>query len=176
MVDLKEAVRAIPDFPKPGIIFRDVTTLMGNSKAFAHSVDLLHDAYKAHELDHIAGIEARGFVFGAALAHRLGKGFVPVRKKGKLPADTISRTYDLEYGQDTLEIHKDAITAGQRILMIDDLLATGGTALAAIDLVRQAGGEIVGAAFVVDLPELGGRRRLEEQGIAVLTLMEFEGH
>ncbi|WP_370334897.1 adenine phosphoribosyltransferase [Parvularcula marina] len=176
MVDLKAAVRAIPDFPKPGIVFRDVTTLMGDPLAFSETIDLLCDAYKAHEIDQIAGIEARGFVFGAALAHRLGIGFVPVRKKGKLPGDTYSQTYDLEYGQDTLEMHKDALTQGQRVLMIDDLLATGGTALAALDLVEKAGGKVVGAAFVVDLPELGGRKKLEARGLDVLTLIEFEGH
>ena len=176
MTDIKAAVRAIPDFPKPGIIFRDVTTLMGDPKAFGHAIDLLHDAYKAHNIEQVAGIEARGFVFGAALAHRLGAGFVPIRKAGKLPHDTLSRSYALEYGEDTLEMHRDALIKGHRVLMIDDLMATGGTALAALDLIEEAGAEVVGAAFVIDLPELGGRKRLVERGIDVLTLMEFEGH
>lgn len=176
MVDIKAAVRAIPDFPKPGIVFRDVSTLMGNAEAFTEVSNRLYEAYKGEKIDQVAGIEARGFVFGAVLADRLGTGFTPMRKKGKLPAHTYSTTYDLEYGQDTLEMHRDALGQGHRILLIDDLLATGGTAVAALDLVKQAGGVVVGAAFVVDLPELGGRKRLEEKGVDVLTLMEFEGH
>lgn len=176
MTDIKAAIRAIPDFPKPGIIFRDVTTLMGNPEAFRQTLDLLVEAYQGQKIDQIAGIEARGFVFGAALADRLGVGFVPVRKAGKLPAETLSRTYALEYGEDTLEMHRDALLDHHRVLMIDDLLATGGTALAALDLIEEAGAEVVGAAFVIDLPELGGKQKLEARGLDVLTLIEFEGH
>lgn len=176
MVDIKAAIRAIPDFPKPGIIFRDVTTLMGDPQAFAATVDELFHLYKDERIDHVAGIEARGFVFGSALAYRLGAGFLPLRKKGKLPGETISRSYALEYGEDVLELHKDAINSTQRILIIDDLLATGGTATAAIELIESAGAEIHAAAFVVDLPQLGGRQKLEAKGVTVHTLVEFEGH
>ncbi len=175
-MDVKSIIRTIPDYPKPGIMFRDVTTLMGHPQAFAHVIKLFVEAYKASSIDKVAGIEARGFVFGAALAQTLGTGFVPIRKKGKLPGDTYSRTYELEYGQDTLEIHKDAVTTGERVLLIDDLLATGGTALAAMALLEEAGAAPAGAAFVVDLPELGGKKRLTDAGADVLTLIEFEGH
>jgi adenine phosphoribosyltransferase len=175
-MDLKQTIRGIPDHPKPGILFRDVTTLMGNPGAFVHAIDLLAEAYKSRDIDKVAGIEARGFIFGAALADRLRTGFVPVRKAGKLPADTYEQSYDLEYGQDTLEIHKDSIEPGTRVLVVDDLLATGGTALAAIELLRKAGAEIVAGAFIVDLPELKGRERIEAAGYEVMTLVEFEGH
>ena len=170
MVDLKAAVRAIPDFPKPGIIFRDVTTLMGNPEAFAAVTDQLYEAYKDQDIHHVAGIEARGFVFGAALAYRLGAGFVPLRKKGKLPADVIARTYALEYGEDTLEMHRDALRGDHRVLMIDDLLATGGTAEAALKLCRRVGGEPVAAAFVIELAFLDGRNRLDVPTHALLTV------
>ncbi|MEM9420942.1 MAG: adenine phosphoribosyltransferase [Pseudomonadota bacterium] len=175
-MDVKSIIRTIPDYPKPGIMFRDVTTLMGHPKAFAHVTRLLAEAYKSSGIDKVAGIEARGFVFGAALAQVFEVGFIPVRKKGKLPGDTFSRTYQLEYGEDTLEIHVDAVTPGERVLLIDDLLATGGTALAALELLVEAGAKTAGAAFIVDLPELGGKKRLNEAGAEVLTLIEFEGH
>lgn len=175
-MDLKASVRAIPDFPKPGIIFRDVTTLMGDGAAFAQSIDLLVAANASRQIDAVAGIEARGFVFGAALAHRLGCGFVPVRKTGKLPAPVHRQSYLLEYGEDTLEVHQDALRANDRTLLVDDLLATGGTAAAAVDLLRAAGAVIVGSAFVIELPELGGRAVLEAKGVEVLALIQFEGH
>lgn len=175
-MDLKSTIRAIPDYPKPGIIFRDVTTLMGHSGAFTHALDLLTEAYKARSMNKIAGIEARGFIFGAALADRLGIGFVPVRKLGKLPHETYTREYQLEYGQDTLEVHKDAVTDGETVLIVDDLLATGGTAVAAVELMRAAGAHVTDAAFVVELPELGGRAKLDEHGITTMALTTFEGH
>nr|WP_031554613.1 adenine phosphoribosyltransferase [Parvularcula oceani] len=174
-MDLKSIIRAIPDHPAPGIVFRDITTLMRDPKAFAHSVDLLAEAFKAQEVDKVAGIEARGFIFGAALADRLGAGFVPVRKLGKLPAATLRRSYTLEYGEDTLEMHDDAVADGERVLLVDDLIATGGTALAAAELVEEAGGALVACAFVIDLPALGGAERLRARGHDVLSLMHFEG-
>lgn len=175
-MNLKDAIRTIPDFPKKGIMFRDVTTLMTNRRAFAESVIRMSAPYQEMMIDNIVGIEARGFIFGAAVAYELNAGFVPVRKKGKLPFDTYEQDYELEYGTDTLELHADAIRGQEKILIIDDLLATGGTAEATIKLLRQAGANVVGAAFVVDLPELGGRKRIEALGIPVLTLVEFEGH
>ena len=174
-MDLASAVRAIPDHPKPGIVFRDVTPLMGDPVAFEHTIRLLAEAFKTRGVDKVAGIEARGFVFGAALADRLNAGFVPIRKLGKLPAETIRRSYTLEYGEDTLEVHKDALTAGQRVLLIDDLLATGGTAAAGLELLRAVSGELVAAAFVIELLGLPGRATLEAMGAEVFALMTFEG-
>ncbi len=176
MDDLKGLIRTIPDHPKPGIQFRDVTTLLGDAQGFKAAIARLAGPYRAEPVDAVAGIEARGFILGGAVADRLGCGFIPIRKKGKLPWKTLSETYTLEYGTDTVEIHDDAIRAGMRVLLVDDLIATGGTAAAAATLVRRAGGRIVGAAFVIDLPELGGRARLEASGIACHTLMAFEGH
>lgn len=174
--DLKSLVRTIPDFPKPGIQFRDVTTLFADPDGMAGSVRALADAAADYQrIDVVAGIEARGFILGAALAIELGVGFVPVRKKGKLPGETISEEYELEYGTDILEIHKDAIKPGARVLIIDDLIATGGTALAAHKLIKRAGGEIPAAMFVIDLPDLGGADRLRDAGLAVSVLMDFEG-
>ena len=170
---LEQSIRNIPDFPKPGILFRDVTTLIKNKAAFKKSVDLLAKKYKNMKIDKVVGVEARGFIFGAALAHKIGAGFVPVRKKGKLPHKTISATYQLEYGTDTLEIHKDALTPGEKILIIDDLLATGGTAMAAIDLIKQLGGTIKGIGFVIELVGLGGKDKLK--GYPVYSLVKFEG-
>lgn len=175
-MNLKDTIRTIPDFPKPGIMFRDITTLMTNRAAFAESVRLLAAPYRDKGIDNVAGIEARGFVFGAAVALELGAGFVPVRKKGKLPFDTYEQDYELEYGTDTLEIHADSIRGQEKILLIDDLIATGGTAEAAVHLLRQAGSDVVGAAFVIDLPELGGLARIVKMGIPVTALLEFEGH
>ena len=171
---LKSRIRTIPDFPKPGIQFRDITTLLKDPFGFRKLVDDLVQPFAGKRVDAVAGIEARGFIIGGAVAHQLSTGFIPVRKKGKLPWDTIGQDYELEYGTDRVEIHRDAVGEGETVLIVDDLLATGGTALATLDLLRQAGAAIVGCSFVVDLPDLGGRKRLEEQGVSVLTLVEFE--
>lgn len=175
-MNLKDTIRTIPDFPKPGIMFRDITTLMTNRRALAEAVIKLSAPYQDSLVDNVAGIEARGFVFGAATAYELNAGFVPIRKKGKLPFKTYEQPYDLEYGTDVLEMHADAIRGQEKVLLVDDLIATGGTAEAAIKVLRQAGANVIGAAFVVDLPELGGRKRIEALGIPVMTLVEFEGH
>lgn len=172
---LKERIRTIPDFPKPGIQFRDVTTLLGDGPGFRAAVDRLVDIHSDGRVDKVAGIEARGFILGGAIAHQLQCGFVPVRKKGKLPWHTLAEEYALEYGTDTLEIHEDAIAAGEHVLIVDDLIATGGTAEAAIKLVERAGGTVVACSFVIDLPDLGGRKKLEALGKEVITLVEFEG-
>ena len=175
-VDIKSLIRTIPDYPKPGILFRDITTLIADPAGLRAAVDGLVWPFLTAGIDHVAGIEARGFILGGAVAHELGRGFVPIRKKGKLPWKTIGQEYSLEYGVDTIEIHADAIGKGDRVLLIDDLVATGGTAEAAIALIRRSGGAIVAAAFVVDLPGLGGAARLRAAGVAVYTLVEFEGH
>ena len=172
---LKAKIRTIPNWPKPGIMFRDITTLIQDSDGFKHMLDLLYERYKNFPIGKVAGIEARGFIIGAALADRLGVGFVPVRKKGKLPAETIQEEYEKEYGPDIIEIHKDAIVPNERILLIDDLVATGGTALAACKLIKKAGGDIVECGFVVDLPELGGSKKIEDAGFKTFHLVEFEG-
>ena len=168
-------IRTIPDYPKPGIMFRDVTTLLKDPVGLRITVNELVNRYSGMKIDKVAGIEARGFILGAPLAYMLGVGFVPIRKKGKLPAETVSQEYALEYGTDVIEIHKDAIAEGDRVLLVDDLIATGGTAEAAIALIQILGGDIVECSFVVDLPELGGRQRLESLGQKVFTLCEFEG-
>jgi len=173
---LEQAIRAIPDYPKDGIIFRDVTTLLGDASAFRRSVDELVHPYSGSQIDYVAGIEARGFILGGAMAHQLSCGFIPIRKKGKLPSDSISIEYDLEYGQDELEIHRDAFKSGSRVLMVDDLIATGGTAIASVNLLRELQASIVGSCFVIDLPALGGRKKLNKMGVAVRTLVEFDGH
>ena len=175
-MDLKGLIRTIPDYPKPGILFRDVTTLMADAQGFKAAIARLAEPYRTEPIDLVAGIEARGFITAGAIADRLGCGFVPVRKKGKLPWKTIAQDYALEYGTGVLEMHVDALARGRRVLIVDDLIATGGTAEAAAKLIRQLGGEIVGAAFLVDLPELGGTRLLEKHGIRVHALMAFEGH
>ena len=175
-MDLRAAIRTIPDYPKPGIQFRDITTLLADARAFRQAVDELVQPFAGLKIDKVAGIEARGFILGGAVAHQLSAGFVPLRKQGKLPHRTRAVAYALEYGSDTLEIHLDAFQAGERIMLVDDLIATGGTALAAIDLLRQGGAEIVAAAFVVDLPDLGGAARLAAAGVPVSTLFEFSGH
>jgi adenine phosphoribosyltransferase len=175
-MDIKSIIRTIPDYPKPGIMFRDVTTLFGNARAFRTTVDLLVQPYAGTRIDKVVGIEARGFILAGAVAHQLSVGFVPVRKKGKLPWKTVSETYDLEYGTDTVEIHADAVQPGETVLLVDDLIATGGTAEAAIKLVEKVGGKVVGCSFIIDLPELKGRKRLEKLGKKVLSLVEFEGH
>ncbi|MBI4993208.1 MAG: adenine phosphoribosyltransferase [Candidatus Magasanikbacteria bacterium] len=172
---LKAKIRTIPNWPKPGIMFRDITTLIQDNEGFKHLLDLLYERYKSFSIGKVAGIEARGFIIGSALADRLGVGFVPVRKKGKLPAGTIQEEYEKEYGSDIIEIHKDAIKPDERILLIDDLVATGGTALAACKLIKKAGGNIVECGFVVDLPELGGRKKIEDAGFKTFHLVGFEG-
>ena len=175
-MNLADAIRTIPDYPKPGIMFRDITTLLGDAAAFRETVDRLVALYRAARIDKVAGIEARGFILGGAVAHQLGVGFIPLRKKGKLPHKVIAMEYDLEYGTDVIEMHHDACGARERVLVIDDLIATGGTAEAAIKLLRQAGAEVAAAAFVVDLPDLGGVSRLEALGVPVSALLAFGGH
>jgi adenine phosphoribosyltransferase len=174
-MNLAERIRTLPDYPKPGILFRDITTLLGDAEAFRHAVDALGAPVAGH-VDKVAGIEARGFILGGAVAHRLSAGFIPVRKQGKLPHTAIRVAYDLEYGQDVLEAHVDAARPGERVLLVDDLIATGGTALAAVDLLRRLGAEVVGAAFVIDLPDLGGAERLRAAGVPVQALVPFDGH
>jgi adenine phosphoribosyltransferase len=173
--NLKDLIRTIPDYPKEGIMFRDITTLMQHPAGFRRTVDELVQPFAGSSITRVAGIEARGFILGGAVAHQLSIGFVAVRKKGKLPWQTISVEYELEYGTDEVEIHIDSVEQGDQILIIDDLIATGGTAAATTQLVRDAGGEVVGASFIVDLPDLGGHARLEEMGVPVRTLMSFEG-
>jgi adenine phosphoribosyltransferase len=173
---IKKLIRTIPHYPKPGIMFRDITTLIKDPIGLKLVVKEFCVRYSNTRIDKIAGIESRGFIIGAPLAYELGVGFIPIRKKGKLPAETIGCDYDLEYGTDRIEIHADAISKGEHILLVDDLIATGGTAEAAITLIQTCGGNVVECAFVVDLPELGGKRRLEEKGATVFALTEFEGH
>jgi adenine phosphoribosyltransferase len=172
---IKDHIRTIPDYPKPGIQFRDVTTLFANPHAFRAAVDELLWPFLRVPIDYVLGIEARGFILGGAIAHELGKGFIPIRKKGKLPGTTIVQDYSLEYGVDTVEIHADAIRPGDKCLLVDDLIATGGTAAAALELIRRSGSDIVAACFVIDLPDLGGSRLLREKGVKVHTLVEFKG-
>jgi adenine phosphoribosyltransferase len=174
--DLRALVRTIPDYPKPGILFRDITTLISHAEGFSASIRLMRDVVEPHQPSLIAGIEARGFIFGAALAKEMGLGFVPIRKKDKLPGRTIGINYALEYGQDRIEIHADAVGPGDRIALIDDLIATGGTAVAATRLLRGTGAEVPVAAFLVDLPDLGGAAALAAEGLAVEALLRFEGH
>ena len=175
-IDLKALIRTIPDYPKMGIFFRDITTLIADPAGLRAAVDGLVWPFLTAGINHVAGIEARGFILGGAVAHELGRGFVPIRKKGKLPARTIGQDYSLEYGVDTIEIHADAIQKGDRVLLIDDLIATGGTAEAATELIRRSGGDLVAAAFVIDLPDLGGAKRLAAKDVVVHTLVSFEGH
>lgn len=172
---IKSRIRTIPDYPKPGIQFRDITTLLQDPVGMRITLERLAEPYKGMRIDKVAGIEARGFILAGALAQMLGAGFVPVRKRGKLPYDTIGEDYELEYGSDRVEIHTDAILEGEQVLLVDDLVATGGTALAAAQLIRNAGGEIVGCCCIVDLPDLGGSARLKEAGLPVHALCEFEG-
>lgn len=176
MTRLQDLIRSIPDFPKPGILFRDITTLLSDASAFRDTIGALAGRYRHAGIAKVAGVEARGFILGGALAIELGAGFVPIRKKGKLPAATVGHDYELEYGNDRLEMHLDAIAAGERVLIVDDLIATGGTAEAAIRLVEMVGGEVFECCFVIDLPDLGGRARLERLGAGVFCLVEFPGH
>jgi len=173
--NIEDYIRTIPDYPKPGILFRDVTTLFSDAKGFRMAVDALVQLHVGEEIDLVAGIEARGFILGGAVAHQLGKGFVPVRKKGKLPRETFGQEYQLEYGTDVVEIHTDAISKGAKVLLVDDLIATGGTAEAAVKLISRAGGNVLAASFVIELPDLGGRQRLEAYEIEVLSLCSFAG-
>lgn len=175
-MSLTDKIRTIPDYPKPGILFRDITTLLGDKPGFRATIDALTARYAEHAIDKVAGIESRGFILGAPLAYQLGAGFVPLRKRGKLPAATTGVDYTLEYGVDRLEVHLDAIAPGERVLVVDDLIATGGTALAACELVRKVGGNIVECAFVIDLPDLGGRVRLAEAELSSFALCAFDGH
>lgn len=172
---VKDYIRTIPDFPHQGILFRDVTTLFLDPHGMRLAVDQLLHPYAGETFDKVAGLEARGFILGGAIAHQLSKGFVPIRKKGKLPGSTIEQEYALEYGHATMELHDDSITAGEKILLVDDLLATGGTAEAGIQLIERLGGEVIGCAFLIDLPDLGGRQKLEALGLDVTVLCEFEG-
>ena len=175
IVDLKKYIRDIPDFPESGILFRDITPLLRNPQAFNYAIDRLVDRYSQHSFDTVVAVESRGFLFGAPLASRMGKSLVPVRKPGKLPWQTIGVDYQLEYGSDRLEMHTDSIDRDDRILLVDDLVATGGTAVAAVSLIRQGGGHVVGASFVIDLPDIGGADRLRAMDLTVRSLMEFEG-
>jgi adenine phosphoribosyltransferase len=174
--DLKSAIRTIPDYPKPGIMFRDITTLLGDARAFRRAVDELVHPWAGSKIDKVAGIEARGFILGGAIAHQLSSGFVPIRKKGKLPHTTVRIAYSLEYGIDEMEVHADAIKPGERVILIDDLIATGGTAEGAVKLLRQIGADVVAACFIIDLPELGGAAKLKAMDVPVRTLMTFDGH
>lgn len=173
--DVKSYIRTIPDFPHAGIRFRDVTTLFSDPRGFRVAVDQLLHPYAGIRIDKVAGLEARGFILGGAVAHQLSVGFIPVRKQGKLPGRTIAQDYTLEYGTATIEIHDDAVQPGERVLIVDDLLATGGTAEAGVRLIEKLGGEVVSLAFIIDLPELGGRARLEKLGLDVHALCAFEG-
>ena len=175
-MDFKSTIRTIPDYPKPGILFHDITTLLGNPRAFRRAVDEMVQPYAGLKVDKVAGLEARGFILGGAVAHQLSVGFIPLRKKGKLPHTVIGEDYDLEYGKDRVEIHSDAVKQGDHVLVVDDLIATGGTALAAIRLLERVGAKIAGCSFVIDLPDLGGADRIRALGHEVTSLVAFEGH
>ena len=175
MKTVKDYIRTIPDFPHKDILFRDVTTLFLDPRGFRLAVDQILHHHMGQQIDTVVGLEARGFILGGAIAHQLGKGFVPIRKKGKLPGATYAQAYTLEYGAEVMEIHQDALCAGTRVLLVDDLLATGGTAAAGIALLERLGAEIIGCSFVIDLPDLGGRKLLEGMGMPVHTLCAFEG-
>ena len=174
--DLKAAVRSIPDYPKPGIMFRDITTLLGDARAFRRAVDELVQPWAGSKVDKVAGIEARGFILGGAVAHQVSAGFIPIRKKGKLPHKRVSVAYSLEYGLDEMEMHEDAVTKGEKVILVDDLVATGGTAEGAVKLLKQQGADVLAACFIIDLPELGGADKIRKLGVPVRTLIAFEGH
>ncbi len=174
--DLRESIRSIPDYPKPGIMFRDITTLLGDARAFRRAIDELVQPWAGTKIDKVAGIEARGFILGGAVAHQLSAGFVPIRKKGKLPHATVSIAYSLEYGIDEMEMHEDAVKPGERVILVDDLIATGGTATAAVSLLKRIGAGIEAACFVIDLPDLGGAQKIRDLGVRVRSLMDFPGH
>ncbi len=176
MKDLRSLIRSIPDYPKPGILFRDVTTLFGDPEGFKQTIDTLVDRYRGEKITKVAGIDARGFILGGAMAYALGIGFVPIRKQGKLPHATVGQDYALEYGTDRVEMHIDAVSHRERVVLVDDLIATGGTAEAAAGLLVSSGAEIVEICFVIDLPDLGGRARLEGRGYKVFSMLAFDGH
>src|SRR5216110_3477012 len=174
--DLKATVRTIPDYPKPGILFRDITTLLADARAFRRAVDELVHPWAGNKIDKVAGIEARGFILGGAVAHQVSAGFVPIRKKGKLPYKRVTIGYSLEYGIDEMEMHEDAVEKGDRVVLVDDLIATGGTAEGAVKLLRQMGAEVMAACFIIDLPDLGGAEKLRKLNLPVRTLISFDGH
>ena len=174
--DLRDSIRSIPDYPKPGIMFRDITTLLGDARAFRRAIDELVQPWAGTKVDKVAGIEARGFILGGAVAHQLSAGFVPIRKKGKLPYTTVRVAYSLEYGIDEMEMHEDAVQPGERVILVDDLIATGGTAAAAVSLLQRIGAHVEAACFVIDLPEIGGAQKIRDLGVPVRTLMTFAGH
>ena len=174
--DLRDAIRSIPDYPKPGIIFRDITTLLGDARAFRRAVDEMVQPWAGMKIDKVAGIEARGFILGGAVAHQVSAGFIPIRKKGKLPHKRVSIAYSLEYGIDEMEVHEDAVSKGERVILVDDLIATGGTAEGAVKLMRQLGANVLAACFVIDLPALGGADKLRKMDVPVRTLVSFDGH
>jgi adenine phosphoribosyltransferase len=174
--ELEAAIRTIPDYPRQGIVFRDITTLLGNATAFRRTVDELVRPWTGASINKVAGIEARGFIIGGAIAHQLTAGFVPIRKRGKLPHDTVRVAYSLEYGIDEMEMHRDAVVPGEKVILVDDLIATGGTATAAVKLLKEIGADVVAAVFVIDLPDLGGSKKIEALGVPVRTLVSFPGH
>jgi adenine phosphoribosyltransferase len=173
--DLKDTIRTIPDYPKQGIMFRDITTLLGDARAFRRAIDEMVQPFAGTKIDKVAGIEARGFIFGGAVAHQLSAGFVPIRKKGKLPHTTVSIAYSLEYGLDEMEMHEDAVAPGERVILVDDLIATGGSAEGAVGLLKKIGADLVAASFVIDLPDLGGAKKIKAMGVPVRTLISFGG-
>ena len=175
-LDLRASIRTIPDYPKPGIMFRDITTLLGNARAFRRAVDEMVQPWAGMKIDKVAGMEARGFILGGAVAHQVSAGFIPIRKKGKLPHKRVSIAYSLEYGLDEMEMHEDAVTKGEKVILVDDLIATGGTAEGAVKLLKQQGADVLAACFIIDLPELGGADKIRKLGVPVRTLISFEGH
>jgi adenine phosphoribosyltransferase len=174
--DLRSTIRTIPDYPKPGIMFRDITTLLGDARAFRRAVDELVQPWAGSKIDKVAGMEARGFILGGAVAHQVSAGFIPIRKKGKLPHKRVSIAYSLEYGLDEMEMHEDAVGRGEKVIVVDDLIATGGTAEGAVKLLKQQGADVLAACFIIDLPELGGADKIRALGVPVRTLVAFEGH
>jgi adenine phosphoribosyltransferase len=174
--DLRSSIRSIPDYPKPGIVFRDITTLLGNARAFRRAVDEMVQPWAGMKIDKVAGMEARGFILGGAVAHQVSAGFIPIRKKGKLPHKRVSIAYSLEYGLDEMEMLEDAVAKGEKVILVDDLIATGGTAEGAVKLLKQQGADVLAACFIIDLPELGGADKIRKLGVPVRTLSAFEGH
>ena len=174
--ELAASIRSIPDYPKPGIIFRDITTMLGDARAFRRAVDALVQPYAGSKVDKVAGMEARGFILGGAVAHQVSAGFIPIRKKGKLPHKRVSIAYSLEYGLDEMEMHEDAVVKGEKVILVDDLIATGGTAEGAVKLLKQQGADVLAACFVIDLPDLGGAEKIRKLGVPVRTLVTFDGH